>query len=328
MPKILSLSMRPKRMSQLYGQQTVVKSIRHLMATRPPQSWLLSGGTGCGKTTLAKILALSYQCDHQQQWGEPCDDCWQRWSEFSIHETNASKETGKEEIDKIVDMSRFRPWGGNKLVIILDEAHRLSNASQNLLLVPTENPPATTIWIICTTDPAKLLPTLRRRCMSYQLKSLSFQAAEEFVKRMAKAGGVKLSVDPLIEQLHRAGVSSPGLLLMAIEQYGSGVSANDAVLSVSEGISVEGLRVCKAVTSGDWISVKKQLEGVEKENVREIRASVSGWLRGVLKNATGASDQEKAAASLLDLSQAPFDDGPMLYWLWGALWKVTRRYSR
>jgi len=326
MPKILSLALRPRTLSGLYGQESMVKAIRNQMAKRPPQAWLFHGPSGSGKTTTAGIIAVSYQCSHMQIWGDPCEECWKRRGEFSIHEINASSVSGVAELEQVVEMSRFRPTHDGKRIIILDEAQRISNAAQNMLLTPFENPPASTVWIICTTEPSKLLITLRRRCMTYQLKLLSFAGTENFLKRKAAQAKILLPLGPLLEQCNLLQVHAPAMLLMALEKYAAGATAEEAVAGTDES-GIDSLRICKAVTSGDWKGVVDTLKEATPDSSRLIRASVSGWLVGCMKRDLNPRNQEKAALSLIELGNPPLEDGVILQWLWGVLWKVTQRYK-
>lgn len=327
MPKILSLSQRPKTLSGLYGLESIVKAIRNHVAKRPPSAWMFFGPSGTGKTTIASILSVAYQCSHMTLWGDPCKACWEKKGEFAIHEINASEVSGIEELKQIVDLARYHPVGEHgKRVIILDEAQRISNAAQNMLLAPFENAPASTIWIICTTEPGKILLTLRRRCVIYQLKSLGISAAERFLIDQARKVGITRPLPPLFEQCHLMQVGAPAMLLQALEKYAAGASAQEATVG-AETPGLDSLRICKAVTSGDWKTVRDNLKEAAPDDARWIRASVTGWLRGILARETNSKGQEMAATSLLELCSSPLDDAVLLLWLWGALFRVTHRYA-
>jgi hypothetical protein len=327
MARILSLSLRPRTLSGLYGQEDVVKSIRQHIATRPPNVWLLHGPSGTGKTTAARIMAVAYQCSHMKLWGDPCEECWKARAGFAIHEINASETSGVEDMGKLADISRIRPMGCAKRVIITDEMQRATSASQNLLLKPFEDPPTTTIWIVCTTDPGKILSTLRRRCVTYQLKPLGFDASERFLQRAASIVKIAKPLPPLYEQVHLAGIGSPALLLMALEKFAAGSSAEEAV-SGTDGVSINSLRICKAVTDGNWKVVRDSLANATKEEARWITASVAGWIRGIMIRDSTPSVLDKAALSLYDLSvNVPFEDDSRILWLWPVLYKITKRYS-
>lgn len=326
MPKVLSVSLRPRSLSALYGQDSTVKAIRGHVKTRPPAAWLFTGPSGSGKTTIARILAVSFQCAHMKLWGDPCDDCWRRISEFSIHEVDATDVSGVDEIREVVRLSRFKPMNPDgKRVIVVDEAHGLSKSSNSVLLKPTEDAPASTVWIFCTTDPSKMLPTLRRRCTTYALRSLGISDAEAFVLKQAKASGITRPLKNFIEQCHVMQVSAPALLLQALEKFSAGASEVEAV-SGADGSKVDSFRICKAVTSGDWKTIREQLKDATGDEVRWIRASVAGWLKGCLARETDSVRAEKAAVSLLELSAMPYDEGMLIHWLWGSMHKICKRY--
>src|SRR6266566_3384947 len=135
MSRPLAVSMRPRRLSELIGQETLVEVIRKKQETRDPAAWMFTGPTGTGKTTVARIIAVSLQCKHQKQFGEPCDESLAARSSFSIREINASEVSGVEEIGAVAQASVYLTAPPSKRsVFILDEAQRLSPSSQNLLL--------------------------------------------------------------------------------------------------------------------------------------------------------------------------------------------------
>lgn len=326
---ILPLALRPRGLSEMVGQEKLVSAIRKQMSTRPPSVFLLHGSTGVGKTSLARILALSFQCDRQGKlWGEPCGECWSRWSEFCVHEVNASETNGVEEIGKVAEMGRYRPTPpSKKRVIILDEAQLMSNNAQNLLLKHFEEASKHTVWIICTTAPNKIIATLRRRCMTYQLHGLSFADREKLLKQSAEKAEVKRAIGPLVEAADSAQVSSPALLLMALEKYAAGFSPEEAVAG-NEGTLVNTLAVCKAVTSGDWAKVREAVKDVTPEDVRWVRASVSGWLTGILKRESSSAKRDTIATAIRALVEpAPVEETLLLHWLWARLHSVCKGFS-
>ena len=138
--EILSLALRPRTLSGLVGQKNLTTAIRAQMRSkRRPRAWMFTGQSGGGKTTIASIVALSLQCEHQtpDTWGDPCEVCWKQRSDYSILEINASEVSGVEEIGKIASDSKLRPMPPSKYrVYILDEAQLLTNNSQSLLLKP------------------------------------------------------------------------------------------------------------------------------------------------------------------------------------------------
>lgn len=323
---ILSLSQRPRSLSGLYGQDSIIKSIREHISKRPPRTWLLTGVPGSGKTTLARIMSIAFQCTHSELWGDPCPICWKARHSFSVHDINASKYSGVEEIEKIADLSMHRPMQGLKRVIILDECHALSRQSWSSILTPTEEPPDFTVWILCTSELAKVPVAIQRRCVKYQLKTLSISETEAFLKKYALKAAIDRDLAALIDAVHTMQICAPGLLLQALEKYAAGSSASEATAGADSG-SVDNFRICKAVTSGNWNNVKTLLKDVKSDDVRLIRATVSGWLRGFLVRENSPSRCEAAASSMLELSTLPYDESALVNWLYATLFRITQRYG-
>ncbi len=323
--KILSLALRPRTLSSLYGQDSTVKSIRVMMAKRVPSTWMLYGTSGCGKTTLANIMAVAFQCRHMTVWGDPCDECWSREGSYAIHKINASDKTGVEDMRRVVELSRYKPTTGLKRVIVLNEVHRISGNAMDMLLDPTEKPADHVVWILVTTEPDKILDTLRKRCVKYQLRSLGITASEDFLKQMAEKAGIVKPLGPLFEQCHLMQVAAPRDLLMALEKYASGTTATEAVAGADES-GIDTLRICRAVCSGKWAELRECLKEATPEQSRLVRATVVGYLRAILLKEADPIKIERAAVSMGELSQFPYDDAAMLSWLWSALWKICKRY--
>ncbi len=320
----------------MFGQEALVAEIRAQMAARPPQTWMLTGSPGTGKTTMARVLAVSYVCPHVAAgagWGDPCAECWKAnvapdgsLRGPSLHELNAASEKGIDEMRKVAEMSRIRPMGSPKRVILLDEFHKVTGDGGSLLLKYLEEPPPTTVWIVCTSEPLKVPVALRRRCMTYNLKPLSLTGSEKFLAKAAAVAKIVRPLGDLCEQAHLAGVGSPAILLQALEKYGAGSSAEEAVTG-ADGGGANSLRICKAATDGQWSVLRSLLLQAAPEDSRWIRSSVAGWLRGILAKDADPKNQERAALSLSDLSaMAPLDDAAMRDWLWPVLWKICRRY--
>ena len=313
MNDILSLSTRPRRLSDLAGQDSIVKAIRNHMAKRAPRTWLFSGDPGTGKTTLAARL-------------DPCDTCWKNRKQFAIHEINASKNSGVEDLERIAELSLHRPMAGQKRVIVLDEVASISKTAWSAILTPTEEPPEYTVWILCTSEPRKVPAANQRRCVKYQLKLLGIDATEQFLKSQAAAAGITRSLEPLIECVHRMQIGAPGVLLQALEKYAAGADASEAVTSV-DGSTVDTLRLCKAVTSGDWKGVTGVLKVSTGDEARYIRASIAGWLKGVMARESSTSGLDRASTSILELCAPPLEDSTMMHWLWATLYRITKRYQ-
>jgi hypothetical protein len=216
---------RPHSFDELIGQGRVVGLIRNKVQLGHTRAWMFSGDSGCGKTTIAGILALSLQCEHQKKFGNPCRECRRRhkpsrfgWSE--IQEINSGQYSTLEATKNIASSAYYYPPRfGKYRIVIWDEAQKLSVPSQTLLLKYFEESPRTTVWMICTTEPKKILLPLRRRCEHYKIEGISEDKIKPLVKRAIKFLGIKKRSTPLAEALKREHVRSPGFILKAVNKY-------------------------------------------------------------------------------------------------------------
>ena len=150
MAKTLSLALRPRTFKKMFGQSHITGAIsKQVEADRWPTAWMFSGQAGSGKTTLARILAVSLQCVHQEQFGSPCNECYTNKDDFSIDEPDTAVNNGVDAIKELIQRSTYAPSkGSNKRVIILDEAQRLTTQAQGALLKHFEDySPESTVWI-------------------------------------------------------------------------------------------------------------------------------------------------------------------------------------
>ena len=173
----LAVKYRPENFDEFVGQGDVVKSLKSLLDRKDgiPKAFLFTGPTGCGKTTLAVIVARELGC-----------------AESGFEYYNSSRFRG---IDTIREMNRtvmYLPLEGDIKVIVMDECHKLTNDAQNAFLALLENPPQHVYFLLCTTEKDKLLKTIQGRCADFKLDYLSRDQLIEILNWVLLEEGVTL----------------------------------------------------------------------------------------------------------------------------------------
>ena len=310
MSKTLSLALRPKSFDEMIGQSKMIRSLRkQYESKREPHAILFHGDTGSGKTTVARILALSLQCSHDEL-GKPCKKCRSMRSDFQISEVNASEVNGVEAIQQIASTAGYAPFPPSKRrVIILDEAQRLTTASQNSLLKPFEEAPSTTVWIICTTEPGKIMTALRGRCVTFGLAPLDIKYVEKLVDRAAEYIHFKdkKKKSDFIEEINKQQVTSPRNILQCFEKLATGMSAEEAVMSGEATVNV--LRICQAVSKGDTETAMETLRYASNEDARIVRERLAAYLSTKLVNSPAS--QPVVAKTIMRLAESSRVDESM-----------------
>ena len=157
MPESLSVKYRPKEFNELIGQSSIVKILERQINTQQyKHAYLFTGGSGLGKTTIARILASKIN-----------------GSLIGVEEIDAASNNGVENMRNIIKSARERSLNAKYKIFIIDEVHALTGSSWNALLKTLEEPPEYTIFMLCTTDPQKIPPTIANRCQRYNLSKIS-----------------------------------------------------------------------------------------------------------------------------------------------------------
>jgi DNA polymerase III subunit gamma/tau len=215
---------RPRRFSELKGQDHVVRALRDAVATgREGQAYLFSGPRGTGKTSSARILAKVLNCERAVD-GEPCCECEsclavERGVSYDVHELDAASNNGVDAIRDLVAKSVLGTPGRHK-VYILDEVHMLSKAAEGALLKTLEEPPPHVVFVLATTDPQKMSETITSRTQHLQFHLLPPDTLEEHVRWVAADAGLELT-DAAIEAVLAQGGGSARDTLSALELMAS-----------------------------------------------------------------------------------------------------------
>ena len=188
MSSVLYRKYRPKIFADVEGQEHVVRTVTNAIAQNTAShGYLFSGPHGTGKTTIARLLAKSLNCQNRQEGEfEPCDKCQScleinQGSALDLIEIDAASNRGIDEIRDLKEGIRFRPAKSKYKVFIIDESHQLTKEAANALLKTLEEPPSHAVFILATTEIHKMIPTIQSRCQTFTLRKLS---ASEISKRL------------------------------------------------------------------------------------------------------------------------------------------------
>src|SRR5881227_1127216 len=193
--QVLARKWRPKRFSELSGQDHVVQALTNAIDRgRLHHAYLLTGTRGVGKTTIARILAKSLNCEKGVS-ASPCGVCAacvdiDAGRFVDLLELDAASNTGIDNMREILDNARYAPTVGRMKVYLIDEVHMLSKQAFNSMLKTLEEPPEHVKFVLATTDPQKIPITVLSRCLQFNLKPLGPDLVAQRLKQILEAEGV------------------------------------------------------------------------------------------------------------------------------------------
>lgn len=272
----LSLRYRPKLLSDLIGQEHIATEIMGMLKlNRFPQTILINGESGCGKTTTARMIARYIHCRHPDKKDyTPCGECISCKYEKDhpdVHELNMAEQRGIDDVRSLIQSSRSMPTIGDNRIFIIDEIHAMTTQAAQAFLKPLEEPPSRTMWILCTTNPEKLPTTVLGRCHKFNVGQIPPEKLVGRLARISKREGVDIK--------EREG--GPQMLkLMADLANGRMRDAitllEKAIFAISSGQEFDSKTLMKTfLTTAD--------SDLDKASATLLAAILAGDLKGMLK---------------------------------------------
>ena len=281
--QVLARKWRPTTFDQLIGQEHVRKALTHALDSgRLHHAYLFTGTRGVGKTTIARILARCLNCERGIV-ATPCGECFncRAISEnrfVDLLEVDAASRTKVDDTRELLENVSYAPSQGRYKVYLIDEVHMLTTHSFNALLKTLEEPPEHVVFLLATTDPQKLLPTVLSRCLQFHLRDLSPDLVESHLEHVLTEEQITYENDALwhLAKAGRGSVRDAMTLLDQAIAHGQGAvtSANVIEMLGTQGISEIPLLLAD-IAKGDAIEALQRIEQLSRETP-DWMALVSG----------------------------------------------------
>lgn len=273
---------RPVTLAGVVGQPEAIKVLERMIKEKKvPQFLLLTGPSGCGKTTVARILKKHLNC-----------------GDNDFTELDGAVNRGIDDMKLIRQQMRLYPMGGDCRIYLIDECHMLTREAQSALLKALEDTPSAVYFFLCTTDPEKLLPTIKTRASQIKLKAISHGEITKLVKTTAAHEKKKVTED-VLDKLTDAAAGSARKALVLLEQVLS-LDDEDERLKFLENPDAqsEGIEIARALMNPrvTWPEVAKLIKQTTEEP-ETIRWIVLGYFNSVL---LGGGKFAKRAAQVMN----------------------------
>ena len=267
---------RPQTLADVQGNRNIVTTLKGLFATpeKMPHTFLFHGETGCGKTTIARIVAENLGC-----------------TENNLVEIDTGQFTGIDTVRDIRKSAQFIPLGGGVRVFIIDEVHRMTKDAQNAFLKILEDTPPHIYFILCTTNEKSLLPTIRGRCSQFQVSLLADSQMEDLLFGICEKEDEKIEVE-VIQTIVKSAEGHPRNALTILEQvFATPERRRIKVAEQAQILEAEGRELCQALLQQKgWGVTKNILKGLQEQDPEGLRRMVLGYMKAVLLN----TDSEQA----------------------------------
>ena len=264
--KALYRTYRPSTFDEVAGQQHIVRTIKNALTTRKiAHAYLFAGPRGTGKTTMAKLLAKALNCEHGI--GCQCNQCKNclainEGTHPDVLEIDAASNNGVDEIRDLIDRVKYGTILGRYKVYIIDEVHMMTAGAFNALLKTLEEPPEHVVFVLATTEPHKILPTILSRCQRYDFSKVSDHDIKDRIRTVLKAESIQFNEEAidLIVSLADGGMRDALSILDQVLAYsGDHLNVDDILDMFALESTEEKIELITSITHGNVVDVLNRL---------------------------------------------------------------------
>jgi DNA polymerase-3 subunit gamma/tau len=256
---------RPQTFESVVGQSHITTTLKNAIKNNHlAQAFLFCGPRGVGKTTNARILAKTINCQSLSPEIEACNECescksFNAGISMNIHELDAASNNSVDDIRNLVDQVRYPPQGGKYKIYIIDEVHMLSNQAFNAFLKTLEEPPAYAIFILATTEKHKIIPTILSRCQIFDFNRIQVKDIADHLSGIAQ----KEKIEAENEALHLIAQKADGALRDALSMF-------DLIVTFSSDNTITYKKTIENLHILDYDYYFKMTDMLFEENIAQV----------------------------------------------------------
>jgi len=308
--KSLYRTYRPHSFETVVGQRHIIQTLQNALRTnKMSHAYLFCGPRGTGKTTVAKLVAKSVNCLNPEK--APCNECEhcrtiQNGTHPDVIEIDAASNNGVDEIRDLIEKVKYAPIQAKYKVYIVDEVHMLSQGAFNALLKTLEEPPSHVIFILATTEPHKVLPTIISRCQRYDFVRVNRKDIQMRIEEVLKAEKIEYEPEAtrLISQLADGGVRDAlSILEQCIAYSGNNLLAEHVNDIYGIATTQDKLKLLNAIITMDVGLLMQEIEIITRKNI-DIRRLTNDLMELLKESVVYAFTQDDKLITKLNVDEA------------------------